>query len=83
MDESSQRHTPEPNPETAHDVYTPGGRRLTVHAAQHSLDRHGFQPPYAEIDYIIDDNSFVTTQADGAIVYIQVVKKADANTICS
>ena len=49
---------------------TPKGRRLTGHAHE-SLIRHGFQEPFDTVDAIIEQATHVTTQADGAIVYIQ------------
>jgi len=49
---------------------TPKGRRLTDHARE-SLMRHGFQEPFEAVDAIIEQATHVTTQADGAIVYIQ------------
>jgi hypothetical protein len=49
---------------------TPKGRRLTDHARA-SLPRHGFREPYADVDDVMDNPTCVTTQADGATVYIQ------------
>ena len=49
---------------------TPGGRRLTKHAAEDSLERHGFSN-LAQVDEIIDSASRVRIQEDGAKVYIQ------------
>lgn len=49
---------------------TPKGRTLTEHARE-SLVRHGFQAPFEAVDDIIDNATHVTTQADGATVYIQ------------
>jgi len=49
---------------------TPKGRRLTGHARE-SLVRHGFQEPFDTVDAIIEQATHVTTQPDGAIVYIQ------------
>ena len=51
---------------------TPKGRRLTEHARQ-SLVRHGFQEPFDGVDDIIDHATRMTTQTDGATVYIQRV----------
>ena len=48
---------------------TPKGRRLTGHARE-SLIRHGFQEPFEAVDAIIEQATHVTTQADGATVYI-------------
>src|SRR5262249_52276498 len=50
---------------------TPGGRLLSSHAATDSLKRHGFVEPYADVDAIIDGASRITTQRDGAKVYIK------------
>lgn len=70
---------------------TPGGRNLSGHAARDSLKRHGFVEPFADVDAIIDGASRVTTQADGAKVYLQraggsrrvynIVIVGDGNTI--
>jgi filamentous hemagglutinin len=49
---------------------TPGGRVLTQHALD-SLIRHGFQPPFDQVDDIIDHATRTTNQTDGAIVHIQ------------
>jgi hypothetical protein len=49
---------------------TPQGRPLTDHAKD-SLRRHGFKEPFDQVDEIVDQATRVTTQADGATVYIQ------------
>ena len=49
---------------------TPQGRRLTEHACE-SLIRHSFSQPFEVVDDIIDHAMRITTQTDGAIVYIQ------------
>jgi filamentous hemagglutinin len=49
---------------------TPKGRRLTEHARE-SLMRHGFREPFDVVDDIIDYAMRITTQTDGATVYIQ------------
>jgi len=49
---------------------TPKGRRLTGHARE-SLMRHDFQAPFDTVDAILEQAMHVTTQADGAIVYMQ------------
>lgn len=53
---------------------TPKGRYFTGHAYNDSLRRHGFRPPYADIDEVIDNCSRKTYQRDGATVYIKVNK---------
>ena len=49
---------------------TPKGRVLTRHALE-SLIRHGFREPFELVDDIIENATHVTTQSDGATVYIQ------------
>lgn len=49
---------------------TPQGRRLTEHACE-SLMRHGLREPFEVVDDIIDHATRITTQTDGATVYIQ------------
>lgn len=49
---------------------TPQGRGLTRHALE-SLRRHGFREPFDLVDDIIENATHVTTQSDGATVYIQ------------
>ena len=49
---------------------TPGGRALSDHAASESLVRHGFKPPFGQIDEIIKQAQWTSRQADGAIVHI-------------
>ncbi|XZE19119.1 hypothetical protein SH449x_004429 [Pirellulaceae bacterium SH449] len=49
---------------------TPGGRTLSDHAASESLVRHGFKPPFGQIDEIIKQAQWTSRQADGAIVHI-------------
>lgn len=51
---------------------TPKGRRLSTHAAIDSLRRHGFRN-LSEVDNVIDNATRITTQGDGATVYIQRV----------
>ncbi len=51
---------------------TPKGRCLSTHAAIDSLRRHGFRH-LSEVDNVIDNATRITTQSDGAIVYIQRV----------
>ena len=51
---------------------TAKGRRLSTHAAINSLRRHGFRD-LSEVDDVIDNPTRVTTQRDGATVYIQKV----------
>ena len=51
---------------------TPKGRRLSTHAAIDSLRRHGFRN-LSEVDHVIDNALRITTQSDGATVYIQRV----------
>jgi hypothetical protein len=51
-------------------VRTPTGRPITQHA-QESLLRHGFKPPFDQVDDIMDRPTRTSTQADGATVYIQ------------
>ena len=53
-------------------IVTPKGRRLSTHAAIDSLRRHGFLE-LSEIDDVIDNATRITTQSDGATVYIQRV----------
>ncbi len=51
---------------------TPKGRRLSTHADINSLRCHGFRD-LSEVDDVIDNPTRVTTQRDGATVYIQRV----------
>ncbi|MBL8820716.1 MAG: hypothetical protein JNL58_32135, partial [Planctomyces sp.] len=53
-------------------VATPGGRILSEHAKE-SLIRHGFKPPFGEIDDIIAQAQWAVKQADGATVHIHKV----------
>jgi RHS repeat-associated protein len=63
-------------------VTTPGGRNLSIHAETDSLRRHGFQDPFNDIDDIIDNYSRITTQQDGATVYIKKVgRRGDSYAI--
>jgi len=52
---------------------TPGGKKLTNHAAQDLWGKHGFRPPFGEVDDIIAQAQWTTQQADGAIVHIHKV----------
>jgi filamentous hemagglutinin len=51
---------------------TPKGRRLSTYATIDSLRRHGFRN-LSEVDDAIDNATRITTQRDGATVYIQRV----------
>ena len=51
---------------------TPKGRRLSTHAVIDGLRRHGFRD-LSEVDDVIDNPTRITTQSDGATVYIQRV----------
>jgi filamentous hemagglutinin len=57
---------------------TPRGRRLTEHACE-SLIRHGFSEPFEVVDDIINHAMRITTQIDGATVYIQRADRRGKN----
>jgi hypothetical protein len=60
------------------DFKTPDGRKLSFHAYSDSLGRHGFKPPYIEIDYIITNYSRKTTQIkDGTLSNVYIKKQSD------
>ena len=51
------------------EVCTLAGRKLTEHAKE-SLVRHGFSPPFDDVDKIIDGAKWLVKQSDGGAVSI-------------
>jgi hypothetical protein len=50
--------------------YTPNGIDLSNHAKNDSLKRHGFKPPYNDIDNVVASALWQKRQTDGAIAHI-------------